>query len=82
MKKLLSLGLAVAMAAGLAACGTSDGSSSAATGENSSSGSSDGTITLRIMDSSDSTQERRKVWSSWSAIPRSRWNTPCFPAIS
>ena len=63
MKKLLSLGLAVAMAAGLAACGTSDGSSSAATGENSSSGSSDGTITLRIMDSSDSTQERRKVFN-------------------
>ena len=63
MKKFVSLGLAAAMAFSLAACGTA--SSSASGSGQASTGESAGgeTITLRIMDSSDSTQERRKVFN-------------------
>ena len=77
MKKILSFGLSLAMAVGLAACSSPKGASgtdtetSAAVGSESAgqsqeaeseSSSSNETITLRIMDSSDSTQERRKVF--------------------
>lgn len=66
MKKVVSLALAASMAASLAACGsggqsTSQAASGAAT--SGSAASSGETITLRIMDSSDSTQERRKVFN-------------------
>lgn len=56
MKKVISLGLAVMMTASLTACGTDTNTPSA-------SNSGDETITLRVMDSSDSTQERRKVFN-------------------
>lgn len=66
MKKVVSLALAASMAASLVACGsggqsTSQAASGAAT--SGSTASSGETITLRIMDSSDSTQERRKVFN-------------------
>ena len=66
MKKLLSLGLAAAMMLSLAACGGTSGSSSgsaAASASSTGESASGETITLRIMDSSDSTQERRKVFN-------------------
>ena len=61
MKKLLSLGLAAAMMLSLAACGGTSGSSSgsaAASASSTGESASGETITLRIMDSSDSTQRR------------------------
>ena len=65
MKKFVSLGLAAAMAFSLAACGAPSSSAGSETASTSSTGESAGgeTITLRIMDSSDSTQERRKVFN-------------------
>lgn len=67
MKKVVSLGMALTMALSLAACGGSTASStpaststSTATSEGSAAGDQS---TLRIMDSSDSTQERRKVFN-------------------
>ncbi|MBS5521411.1 MAG: sugar ABC transporter substrate-binding protein [Clostridiales bacterium] len=84
MKKLLSIGLALTMAASLAACGggnsqttgnsgaaddgavkesqAAGGTEAAQNAESQAAGSGE-TITLRVMDSSDSTQERRKVFN-------------------
>lgn len=84
MKKLLSIGLVVTMAASLAACGggnsqttgnsgaaddgavkesqAAGGTEAAQNAESQAAGSGE-TITLRVMDSSDSTQERRKVFN-------------------
>lgn len=84
MKKLLSMGLVLTMAASLAACGggnsqttgnsgaaddgavkesqAAGGTEAAQNAESQAAGSGE-TITLRVMDSSDSTQERRKVFN-------------------
>lgn len=62
MKKLLSMCLALAMAASMVACAGGGSSSAPASGASGSTASGE-TITLRIMDSSDSTQERRKVFN-------------------
>lgn len=63
MKKVVSLVLAAAMAIGLVACGSGGQSSSQPASASGSSAGTGETITLRVMDSSDSTQERRKVFN-------------------
>ena len=72
-KELLSISLALVMAAGLTACGTNStpetqkapeaGAESTMSAEAEVKAEEGESIVLRIMDSSDSTQERRKVFN-------------------
>lgn len=71
MKKLLTISLVIALAASMTACGqggaggtssAADGASSGGADSSSSASASGETVTLSVMDSSDSTQERRKVF--------------------
>ena len=65
MKKLLSVGLVLTMVTSLVACGGGNSKATEGTEYVNTAGSATSggdTITLRVMDSSDSTQERRKVF--------------------